>query len=410
MRNWLAHAPSWLTPRRIRAHATLLAVCLWGVCVVDYATPGVFDRAGNIKFQDFLLFSVSARRIEQGRLGDLYNDQVLADSIRMITGRPTTVSLQYFYGPQVALPFLPLVRFSFLEQAAIWVFISLLLYFGCIYLLSRTCPELQRYSPLVAICAVAYPPLFHFFVRGQLSVVTLVCFTSSYFAFRAQRTWLVGIALGFLVFKPQFLFAIPLVLLLARAWKPFAGLVLSAAAQLTLTLVCFGHEVMRLYFTRLFRSAAALATIERSFSLIQMHSLYSFWDLLIPWPRAVWVMYLLTSFLTIGMAAAIWKSSASVSLRFSALVLAAVLVNPHLFVYDLLALAPALLLLTDWALQNRQRPAASVIGLLLYLAFIVPLVGPLAHWTHIQLSVIVFAAILWSLYRAQLASSESAVV
>ena len=58
---------AWLTPRRIRAQAIVLALCLWGVCAVDYATPGIFDRAGNIKFQDFIQFPISARLIAQGR-------------------------------------------------------------------------------------------------------------------------------------------------------------------------------------------------------------------------------------------------------------------------------------------------------------------------------------------------------
>ena len=52
----------------------------------------------------------------------------------------------------------------------------------------------------------------------------------------------------------------------------------------------------------------------------------------------------------------LWKSSAPLALRFSALTLAAVLVNPHLFVYDLLVLAPVLLLLADWILTRSTNP------------------------------------------------------
>src|SRR5580692_4390168 len=87
-----------LTPRRIRAHAVILALSLWGICAVDYATPGLFDRGGNIKFQDFLQFPISAQLIAQGRARDLYNDQVLADGIQKIAGS-TSVELKYFYGP-----------------------------------------------------------------------------------------------------------------------------------------------------------------------------------------------------------------------------------------------------------------------------------------------------------------------
>jgi len=72
-------------------------------------------------------------------------------------------------------------------------------------------------------------------------------------------------------------------------------------------------------------------------------------------------------------------------------------VNPHIYIYDLLALAPALLLLADWSIHNADDAHKPALVVLLYLAFLLPLFGPLAHWTHLQLSVIVFALLLWTL-------------
>jgi len=404
---WPASAAAWLTPRRLRAQAIVLALCLWGVCAVDFATPGLFDRAGNIKFQDFLQFPIVARLIAENQTGDLYNDQVLSDRIRSIVGRNTNVYLRYFYGPQVALAFLPLVRLPFLTQAVIWMTLSLLIYFISIYLLWKSCGALSPYPGFVALCAIAYPPLFHFFVRGQLSAAVLLCFVLAYFAFLARREWLAGIALGFLVFKPQFLVAIPLVLLLAQAWKVFAGLAISAAAQLALTSLYFGTSVMRAYFNMLLQSAASPRTTELILSPIQMHSLRAFWVLLIPWPHAVLVLYTLSALAVIGIAAAVWRSSSSLSLRFSALILAAVLVNPHIYIYDLLVLAPVLLLLVHWIVNNPHHASVSTVKLLSYLAFVLPLFGPAARWTHLQLSVPVFAALLWALWKAQQMTGSS---
>jgi Glycosyltransferase family 87 len=395
----LAAAAGWLTPRRVQAQAMMLAICLWGVCAVDYATPGLFDRAGNIKFQDFLQFPIAARLIIQGRADELYDDRALADGIRMIVGKDTSVYLQYFYGPQVALSFIPLGRFSFLTQAEIWVALSLLMYFGCIYLLWKVCPSLQLYRGLVFVCAAAYPPLFHFFVRGQISALVLVCFTAACLAFLRSREWLTGIALGCLAFKPQFLVAIPIVLLLARAWKVFAGLALSASVQLALTYIYFGPAVMHAYFTRLLHSASQPGKTELTFSPIQMHSLYNFWELLIPWPRGVGALYMLSSVVVIALAAAVWKSSSPSAIRSSALALAAVLVNPHIYIYDLLSLVPVFLLLTDWILNEPQSASSPALRVLLYLAFVLPLLGPLSRWTHLQLSVPTFVVLLWMLWR-----------
>lgn len=394
----IVSAANWLTRPRIRAQAIVLALCLWGVCAVDYATPGLFDRAGNVKFQDFLVLPISARLIAQGRTSELYDNAILAREIRSIVGRDTNLQLQYFYGPQVALPFLPFVHLPFMTQAVAWVALSLAIYLLCLYLIWKTCPALHKHEKLVAICAIAYPPLFHFFVRGQLSALVLLCFTAAYLAFRARREWLAGAALGLLIFKPQFLVAIPLILLVARAWKPFIALILSAVVQLTLSLLYFGPAVMRTYFNMLMHSAARPETTELNLSQIQMHSLQSFWELLVPWPHAVWPLYILSSLAVVAIAATTWRSSLPLSLRYSSLILAAILLNTHLFIYDLLALSPAIMLTADWTLTSHRDRTIATVTILTYLAAILPLFGPLARWTHLQLSVPVFCALLYGIH------------
>src|SRR5437899_9902364 len=192
----------------MRAMAIILVFCLWSVCLVDYPKSGIFDRAGNIKFQDFLQFPISARLIASGHGDQLYDDEVLARKLHATTGRDTNVYLQYFYGPQVALPFIKLASLPFLTQAEIWVALSLLMYFVCIYLIWKRCAALRSYRALVAICALAYPPLFHFFVRGQLSALVLVCFTAAYLVFCAPRDFLAGLALCLLPFNLHFLLPI----------------------------------------------------------------------------------------------------------------------------------------------------------------------------------------------------------
>jgi len=403
---WLAKAAAWLTPRRLRAQALLLALCAWGVCAADFATPGFFDRAGNLKFQDFLPLYVSARWIAAGRSAELYDQGVVASEIRTIIGEPAGTRLPNLYGPHVGLAFVPLARFSFPVAARVWVTFSLVLYFACIWMIWRSCPSLQPHGRLVATAAAAFPPLFHFFVRGQISVLVLACFVAAFLAFRSDRPWLAGIALGLLVFKPQFLVAVPLVLLLARAWESFGGLVVSAAAQFGLAWMYFGSAVMRSYFETLWHVSRWIGAAELSLAPIQMHSLRSFWTLLIPWPQLALGLYLLTSVVGIAVAAAVWKTASPIALRFSALTLAAVLVNPHLFVYDLVVIAPALLLIVNWILRDPNHASSNALRLLTYLAFVLPLFGPLSRWTHLQLSVPAFAVLLWVLWRCLSSAAE----
>ena len=277
---------------------------MWGVCAVDFATPGLFDRAGNIKFQDFLPLYVSAQLITHSRASELYDQQVIAESIQAVVGQPTRVRLPNLYGPQVGLFFVPLTRFSFPAAARIWVAASLLVYFACVYLAWKSCSALRPSFATVAICALAFPPLFHFFVRAQTSALLLTCFTVAFLAFRADRPWLAGIALGFLVFKPQFLVAIPLVFLLSGAWKALGGVLVAAAAQLAITPIYFGPAVMRAYFDTLWHISHVIGAAELSLAPIQMHSLRSFWSLLIPWPEIALALYGVSSAVVVALAAA----------------------------------------------------------------------------------------------------------
>jgi hypothetical protein len=155
---------------------------------------------------------------------------------------------------------------------------------------------------------------------------------------------------------------------------------------------------MRSYVTTLWRLPQMTATTEPSVAPTQMHSLRSFWWLLIPWSELATVVYIVSSIGILILAVKSWNSSGPLEMRFSVLILASVLVNPHLFIYDLLVLAPVLLLVTNWTLQHPDHQLFPALKVTLYLSYLLPLFGPLAIWTHMQLSVLVFVAMsgmLW---------------
>jgi hypothetical protein len=101
---------------------------------------------------------------------------------------------------------------------------------------------------------------------------------------------------------------------------------------------------------------------------------------------------------------ALWNRAKAVplDLRFSALLLASVLLAPHLTVYDLVVLAPAILLLANWRVGKPASIAATRIGAALYLVYVLPLLGPLARWTHVQLSVIAMSGLMYLIWRVSI--------
>jgi hypothetical protein len=387
----------WLTARRLKSQAVVVAICIWSVVAIDFATPSLVDRAGNIKFQDFLPYYVSGLLASQHRMADLYNIQVTSQLLRKITPASAAFRLPILYGPQVAAFFEPFARMPFTASALLWVTISILLYSVCCFVIWRSCPRLTPSPGMVILLAIAFPPFFHTLVRGQNSALALSFFTAAFLALISGKRYLAGLALGMLIFKPQMAIAALVILLAAAEGKALLGFVTSAAAQLAWAWSLAGTATMIAYISLLGHARTLLSSIEPSLS--DAHCLRAFWDMLLPWPSISLALYLISAAFVLALSTLSWKSRGPLSLRFSSLLIATILVSPHLYVYDLLILAPAFLLLSNWLLDHRANPHSDRLGLLLYLAFLFSLAAPIAKLTHVQLSVPMFVALQWVLYN-----------
>ncbi len=396
----LSSVASRLTAKRLRAHGLVLALCLWSVYLWNMATPGLFDRAGNFKGTDFLHFYTLGSLALAHRGADLFNLQAQADLAQQRV--PAAAGIRYLplYPPQVSIFFAPLARLSYPVALIVWLKLSSLTYCICCYAIWRTCSMLRDHKLTIAILALGFPAYWHLIAWGQTSALALACFTLAFLALRGQREFLAGLALGCLIFKPQLGVAAALVFVITFHWKVVFGAIVAAAAQLTAAWLYYGPAPLREWIHTFSKLPALLQLLEpRPY---QTHSLRTFWTMLIPWPTISLALYSITALLVCALTVACWRSRLSLSLRYSALLFSTVLLAPHLTVYDLVILAPAFLLFADWIASHPTDAAAPYLTLLLCLAFILPLLGSLAHWTHFQLSVPVMAALLygiWSLGR-----------
>lgn len=401
-----AKTATWLTARRLRAHALLLGLALWSVYLWTLATPGWRDRNGNLKGTDFLHFYTLGCMAEAHRGTDLYdmNAQAAAAAERV----PAAAGMRYLplYPPQVSLLFAPLARLSYGWALTVWWIFSALVYGLCCYAVWKMCPQLRHRGGTVALLAAAFPAFFHLIAWGQTSALALAFFTIAFLLLRNGRRFLAGLAFGCLVFKPQLGLALAIVFVATGAWKIVGGAVLSAAAQLSVGVLYYGMEPLRTWVRVLSGVPGAMPFFEpRPY---QTHCLRTFWSMILPWPPLPSALYLISAVIVLGFTITLWLRPAPLALRYSALLLATVLVAPHLTVYDLVILAPALLLLADWLLSQDLSPAARRMGTLLYLVYLLPLVGPLARWTHLQLSVIAMSALLYLIVQASWARASLA--
>jgi hypothetical protein len=389
----LARIASGLTAKRLRAHGTILALCLWSIYLWNMAAPGLFDRARNLKGTDFLHFYTLGSLALAHRGADLYDMQ--AQSELSAQRVPAAAGIRYLplYPPQVSIFFAPFARLSYPLALIVWLTFGTLIYGLCCYAVWRACPNLRNYKLTVLILALAFPGFWHLIAWGQTSALALACFTLAFLALRAEREFLAGLALGCLVFKPQLGIASAVVFVDSRRWKIIAGALISASAQLAAAWVYYGPDSLRAWIQALFGVPSTLPLLEpRPY---QTHSLSSFWTMLLPWPRLAGALYIITALIALWLATRCWQSRLGLPLRYSALLLATALLAPHLTVYDLVILAPAFLLLSDWCIEHSDEVDSTSLKILLYLAYALPLLGPLAYWTHLQLTVPVMLAILY---------------
>jgi hypothetical protein len=244
--------------------------------------------------------------------------------------------------------------------------------------------------------ALAFPPFAMLIGFGHMSSLVLVAFTAGYLALRAGRRWLAGFALGCVFLKPPLGVILPFVFLYNREWRMIAGAASAVMLQLLVAGLYFGFDVWIEYFAMLGEFGTIVPFLEQRPH--QMHSLRSFFTMLLPWTGAAAVAYGLTAVLVTVAVANAWREVPSLRLRYSLLLLGAVLVNPHVYVYDLVVIAPVFLLSAAWMLERGY--VSWTFGLVAYLAYYSPVFAAwVSERTHVQITVVAFVVLAWMLAR-----------
>src|SRR5258706_7075127 len=174
-------ASPFLTAKRLRAHGTILALSLWSIYVWNMATPGLLDRAGNLKGTDFLHFYTLGSLALDRRGVDLYSLQVQSE----LAGQriPAAAGIRYLplYPPQVSIFFAPFAPLSYPCALILWLTLSALLYGLCCYPLLRARPPLHNPKNTGSNLSLAFPAFLHLIALGPTYPLALLCFTLSFF-------------------------------------------------------------------------------------------------------------------------------------------------------------------------------------------------------------------------------------
>jgi len=341
---------------------------------------------------DFLQFYAAARFVADGHLAYLYDWGTFASALPVIVPAAQDILFLPVYPPQLALLFSPLARLSYLPALAVWTLLSVGLYVGGMWKVWRRLPALHAY-PFETWCFVlGFMPFLQLVSHGQVASLAMPFLAVALRGFQGQRPLLVGLALGSLVFKPQLgTFALAALALWPSA-RLATGLALGAGVQLAMVAAVVGYGPLREYLGVVQRLATSPDQFEPN--LWAMHSLRGAVELAMGQTRLATACWLAVSVGAVWLARRAWARHASLELRFAVIALVGLLLNPHLYVYDLVLMAVPLACLASWAQQSDGLRNQSVQSLGYALVWL-PLLGPLAATTHIQLTSPVVLGLLW---------------
>ncbi|MFN7982041.1 MAG: glycosyltransferase family 87 protein [Vicinamibacterales bacterium] len=352
--------PQGLTPRQhrlIRTQLVLIPGYVWLVhlwVLFWHQLPGASHRDAHV-LRDFLHFYT------QGLIARLHDSHALYDMEAMAavarTALPEAATQMYppVYGPQVALLFLPFAHVSYLSGLYVWLALTVAVTCWCVFATWRSYSE-PRLSPWVVFVLLLGFPGLHFTLSfGQASIVGLLALTWLWLALRGGRMVLAGLAVGVLAYKPQLGIVLAAVFVGRGEWRVVTGAVLSIVAQGTAAAVYWGPSIFLGY-------ANALSRLPRAFSAMEPDAALAYSI------RAVLTGFGLSSATAVALSAAIslaaivvavraWQPTVAIERRYSGIVFVTLLIDPHLYAYDMLLAAPAMLLaaMSAW---SEGRPLA----------------------------------------------------
>jgi alpha-1,2-mannosyltransferase len=369
---------------------------LVGQLAWNLSTPTNVDRGGLIKGHDFVQFYTLGRLALERDMAPLYDFRALNEAMWRYVPESKPDAFPAVYGPQVALAFAPLARLPYAAAVYCWMAISSVLYVCCCAATIHLFPVLRQRRVTVWALLILFPGFIILLVAGQTTAVALTAITLAMVAFTRGREWWAGVALGVLAYKPQLAVGFAVLGLIGRNWRLLAGMATTAAVQAWVAFMWVGTAGLVAYLGALRDPVSRLQIVE----LIpeQLHSLAGVARLLLGRTPVATTVYVLASLLLLFYVARAWIGNVSRDRRFATAILASVLIAPHLYVYDLLLLMPVLA--TAWAHSQPLERRGRLRQWTVWAGWLTPLIGPLALLTRVQLSLIVFVALLAQLGKA----------
>jgi len=382
----------WLTSARARGYSLILL----GICVVAVTgwialSDGLIDRNGKPIGTDFSNVYAAGSLTWQGRPAEAYEPALQHAAEKATFGGRDVPFYGWHYPPFFFAVAVLVAAVPYAFGLSIWLVASLAAYLAAIRAI------LPR--PETLLIAAAFPAVFVNIGHGQNGFLTTALLGGALHLIN-RRSWIAGVLIGCLAYKPQFGVLIPIALLAGGRWSTISAAIATVAALVAISFVTLGVGVWHAFadsmtFTQtvvLEQGATGWEKIQSIFSAARM------------WGASVHLAYAVQMALAVLLAASLawlWRSDAAFELKASALATGSLLATPYVLDYDLVVLAVAIAFLVR---HGTARGFRSFEISVLAAAWIVPLLSRgVAGITGIPLGLLTLLAIyIFTLRRAVL--------
>jgi len=391
----------WLTEERQRVYGLMLLVAsLVFLVAMVTSTQNRMMGAHNQLGTDFSQVWVAGKEANAGAPEAVFDLKRHVARQRAEFGADAAV-YGWHYPPYFLAVAAPLAKLPYLPALALWQGLTLAAYLATIAALARA-QKLDLRKTLLG--ALAFPAVMVNLGHGQNGFLTAALLAAGFLALERRQESAAGVAFALLAYKPQFAFALPLALLLDRRWRAIAAAAATLAVMTALSIAAFGLSSWRAFFdglafTQKFvveQGAAGFEKIQSPFAAVRLLG----GDVSLAWG----VQGAVTAIALIALVW-LWRSGADRRAKFAATIVSTLLTTPYCLDYDMMALAPALVMLAG---MGREKGFAPYEKTALALAFATPLASrPLAAAIALPLGAPAIALLFVLILRRGLATGEA---
>jgi hypothetical protein len=322
------------------------------VCTLLAATTYLLLQGKGLLTQDFRAFYAAGQMLRHSP-SLLYDLNAQQQWQQAATGEAPI--LPFFHPAYEALLYAPLSLLNYRTAYLVYACWNMLLLWLC-YLVSPMGAPTFSYTRRPLLLFLSFPLLLCIFV-GQNSLLLLLTLCIAEKSLSEARDFRGGLLLGLATFKLAIIIPLAFLLTIRKGYRFLAGFLLAAVPALALSVWLTGISGTRDFLHLLGNATLAShhSVESQRQAAVWLHAMPNLSGLLYLCgtghlaAHSAFAVNMLAAALVLGAGAYLQRHATDESTAFSAAVVCAVLVSPHLYIYDFSALIlPLLLLSSRW--------------------------------------------------------------